>query len=128
MSCLQHLRFALIGLACWGGIFCSSVYSQTRRGEERQYRPARETVSPYIGLLQGNAGAAPNFYTLVRPRLDQRAFNQQLQATSRIQSLDIQRITGSAESSPRAVLTGKNAGFEQYLHYYPTLPVTVRGR
>ncbi len=126
MSSLQNLRFALICIVCWGGISCSSALSQTRRTQDRQYRPTRDTMSPYIGLLQGNNGAIPNYYTLVRPRIEQRAFNRQLQATSRVQSLEIQRLTGGAESEPRALQTGKNAGFEQYSHYFPTMGMTGR--
>jgi len=126
MVCLQNLRFILICVGCWGGIACTSAFSQSRRSDDRQYRPARETLSPYVALLQGNSGAIPNYYTLVRPGLQQRAFNQQLQTTARVQSLDIQTLTSSPESGMRPVQTGKNAGFEQYLHYYPAMPATVR--
>jgi hypothetical protein len=128
MRRLQNLRFGLIcfGICCWGGISCTNAFSQTRRSDVRQYRPSRETLSPYVGLLQGNNGVIPNYYTLVQPRLEQRDFNQQIQATTRIQALDIQTLSGGAESTPRPVQTGKNAGFQQYLHYYPTMPVTRR--
>jgi hypothetical protein len=126
MSCVKHLRFAVACLSCWGVLACTLAFSQTRRSEPRQYQPARETLSPYVGLLQGNNGVIPNYYSLVRPRLEQRTFNQQLQATTRVQSLNIQALSGSTESSPRPLQTGKSAGFEQYLNYYPTLPVTIR--
>jgi hypothetical protein len=128
MSRLHSRRFGLIcfGICLWGGISCTNAFSQTRRSDVRQYRPAQGTLSPYVGLLQGNNGVIPNYYTLVQPRLEQRDFNQQIQATTRIQALDIQTLTGSPESTPRAVQTGKNAGFQQYLHYYPTMPVTRR--
>jgi hypothetical protein len=123
---LQNLRFILICVGCWGGIACTSAFSQTRRSDVRQYRPTRETLSPYVALLQSNGGAIPNYYTLVRPRLEQRAFNQQLQTTARVQSLDIQTLAGSAGTSSPVVQTGKSAGFEQYSHYYPALPATIR--
>ncbi len=126
MSCLQNLRFVLVCFGCWGVMSCTNAFSQTRRSDVRRFQPARETLSPYVGLLQGNNGAIPNYYTLVRPRLEQRTFNQQLQATANVQSLDIQTLTTSADSRPRRVQTGKSAGFEQYLNYYPTMPATIR--
>jgi len=126
MSCLQILRFVVLFVGCWGMLSSTSAFSQTRRSDVQRYQPARPTLSPYVGLLQGNRGAIPNYYTMVRPQLEQRTFNQQLQATARVQSLDIQTLTSSEDSSPRRVQTGKSAGFEQYLNYYPTLPATVR--
>lgn len=118
--------FRLIGLGLLGCALSIQVaYGQQRRGPT-QYQPANPTMSPYVGLLQGNTGAIPNYFSLVRPRLEQRAFNQQLQSTSRLQPIDIQQSTSSSATPSTRFQTGKNAGFGRYLHYYPEISPAAR--
>lgn len=104
--------------------FASDVYAQ--RSSDSQYRPATPTMSPYVGLLQTNTGSIPNYYSLVRPRLEQRAFNNQVQYTTRVQSLQIQEISSGTTAVAPSSQTGKGAGFLQFLHYFPPQTPTRR--
>lgn len=89
-----------------------------------QFTPARSTVSPYLGLLQTNTGPVPNYFSIVRPMLRQKAFEQQVQAADRVRSLQIQSLQNEVSSQSPVTQTGKGAGFMQFLHYYPP-PATV---
>lgn len=91
-----------------------------------QYQPATPTISPYAGLSQTNLGPLPNYYSLVRPRQQQRAFNQQVQTTARVQSLQIQALSAGTPQQPQPSQTGKAAGFMQHLHYYPPVKPVAR--
>jgi len=104
--------------------FASDVFGQ--RSPESQYRPATPTISPYVGLLQTNTGSIPNYYSLVRPRLEQRAFNNQVQYTTRVQALQIQEISTETTAGTTSSQTGKGAGFLQFLHYFPPQTPTRR--
>jgi hypothetical protein len=119
---IRRVAIALLGCGILAMLDPAVVVAQGAR-----YEPARPTVSPYAGLLQTNLGPIPNYHLLVRPRQQQRAFNQQLQATTQTQSLQIQALSSGAAQQPTAVQTGKGAGFMQYLHYYqPMQPVNRR--
>ncbi|MEM6798276.1 MAG: hypothetical protein AAF589_02065 [Planctomycetota bacterium] len=89
----------------------------------------RPTISPYLNLfrdddgLGGDASAALNYQTLVRPQLRQQEFNQQMSRESqrlnaRLQALAAQPAfnpTGSQNLAP----TGSPSTFRFYSHYYP---------
>jgi hypothetical protein len=88
-----------------------------------RYQPSRPTISPYLNLLRRNAGPIPNYYSLVRPQLQQLDTNQRQQAfNSRqqdaVRSLDRQ-VLRIAESP--AAPTGTGAVFRNYSNYYPSL-------
>lgn len=69
--------------------------------QRRSYRPRRPTVSPYLDLLREPTGVLPNYYELVRPKLQiQETFRQQQaritglqQRLRRVQST-VDEITG----------------------------------
>ena len=88
------------------------------------YVSQRPTVSPYLNLLRQDTGeAAPNYYSLVKPQIDQIDFNQQQMRQNQqmarrmqgIQSRPAYPVAGSQYLIP----TGHQAVFMNYLHYYP---------
>ncbi len=119
----------IVTLVMWAVFVLSSLpgqsgFAQTR--SQREYQPARPTISPYTGLTQTNFGALPNYFSIVRPQLEQRSFNRRIQTTTRFQSLSIQNVENR---DPQAVSrTGRSASFENYLHYYPTIRLRERRR
>lgn len=115
------LAFAAVTLAL------ATTAQAQQRSTQRSYEPASPTISPYVGLLQSNSGAIPNYFSLVRPRLDQQQFNSRVRATERIRSLQIQQLSRNAASSEPVLETGNQAGFMQFLHYYPD-PNALRRR
>ena len=120
-----RLCTAILGGGLIVALSGSTVIAQGIPGT--QYQPATPTISPYAGLSQTNLGPLPNYYSLVRPRQQQRAFNQQVQATARVQSLQIQALSAGTAQQPLPSQTGKAAGFMQHLHYYPAVkPVAKR--
>lgn len=119
----RYLRSAACCLVVVGFSFLTASDSQAQRRTQRVYEPTRPTLSPYTGLLQSNSGALPNYFALVRPRLEQEAFNSRIQSTTRFQAIQIQNF-GRGTTDPAARQTGRGAGFEHYLHYYP--PIRLR--
>ncbi len=107
------------------GVLALDCSAQTRQSGE--YQPARPTISPYAGLLQTNVGSLPNYFSLVRPRLEQTAYIRQLQATTRVQSISIQNVRRETLTAT-TTQTGRSAGFEQYLHFYPPIRLSERIR
>jgi len=107
-------------------VFCLVAFTandaSAQRRIQRQYQPASPTVTPYLNLLQSNFGPIPNYYSMVRPRLQQQAFNRQVAASQRAQSLTIQAISEEQAEETPVSRTGKAAGFLNYLHYFPPPP------
>jgi hypothetical protein len=114
----KQLVIAFLAIACVA--FACPTRALGQRRTNWQYQPAKRTLSPYMNLLQTNVGPVPNYYSLVRPRLQQDAFNRQVEATERAQSLRIQAIATEERSLQPISRTGKAAGFMDYLHYYPS--------
>jgi hypothetical protein len=115
------LAFLVTGFV---GYALESEVSAQRPSQRRtnwQYQPAKQPLSPYLNLLQTNFGPVPNYYSLVRPRLAQDAFNQQVEANERTQSLRIQEISEQEAQQQPVSRTGKSAGFMEYLHYFPAM-------
>ena len=121
-----HRFAATLAFATLTFAFATSAQAQ-QRSTQRRFEPARPTISPYVGLLQSNTGSIPNYFTLVRPRLDQQQFNSQVRATERIRSQQIQQLSRSAAGGEPVLQTGKQAGFMQFLHFYPE-PDSLRRR
>jgi hypothetical protein len=117
----RPMQFLAAGLICF-----LTANLEVHAQRPAQYQPARPTISPYARLLQTNVGPIPNYYSLVRPQLQQRAFNQQLQATTRVQSLQIQALSTGTPPQPLTPQTGKSAGFGQHLHYFPPVQPVQR--
>jgi hypothetical protein len=99
----------------------SAQRPSAQRRTNWQYQPAKQPLSPYLNLLQTNFGPVPNYYSLVRPRLAQDSFNQQVKANERAQSLRIQQISEQETQEQPVSRTGKSAGFMEYLHYFPAM-------
>jgi hypothetical protein len=114
---IKRMLFLTCGWLAMVAVSTTSLYAQ--RTLDNQYRPERPTISPYAGLLQVENGSIPNYFSLVRPRLEQRAFNQQLKETTRVQSLEIQTQGSVAVQKTAGTPTGNTAGFAQYSHYFP---------
>ena len=119
-------RFIVVSFASFVMVSASASATFAQRTTDGQYRPDRPTISPYAGLLQVENGSIPNYFSLVRPRLEQRAFNQQLKETTRIQSLEIQSQGSVAVQRTGGSPTGNTSGFAQYSHYFPTSKPTAR--
>lgn len=86
------------------------------------------TVSPYLNLfrtdLSGNDDL--NYQTLVRPQLQQQAFNRQMsvqtqQMNMRMQAIAAQNPYSSPRGSTQMMPTGHRSTFRNYSHYYPAL-------
>ena len=113
--------FKIVLLAgCLGFVAVDAAEAQTYSpyGDPLQ----RPTVSPYLNLLRGTSeGALPNYYTLVRPQLQQRAAALQQQAS-------INQLQRQVNSLPRRDrlsgvsgeirTTGHTTLFQNYSHYY----------
>jgi hypothetical protein len=88
-----------------------------------RYQPARPTISPYLNLFRRDVGPLPNYYSLVRPQLNQIEFNKRQQVTNAQQQAQIQQnarnIVGISESV--AAPTGTASVYRNYGHYYPGL-------
>lgn len=87
----------------------SHLSAPTAHGQAR-YQPATPTVSPYLNLLRNNVGGGlPNYYSLVRPQLQQQAFNRQQLATNVQQAANVNLLQSNLD---RAITpTGKSAQF-----------------
>ncbi|MEQ9408766.1 MAG: hypothetical protein RIK87_13610 [Fuerstiella sp.] len=100
---------------------CSAVAQDTPR-----YSPQRPTVSPYLNLLRNNTGPLPNYYSLVRPQLDQRSFDNRISSVTRSQGIAVQRLS-SLSASRQSDVTGSGSGFNNYSHFY-RMPARMSAR
>ena len=110
------------------GVLGLCLGSSNAHGQQvRRYRAATPTVSPYLNLLRNNdEGALPNYYSLVRPQLQQQAFIQQQQAINQQQmafSAQQAAAVGSLTSQiqPLVTPTGKASQFMNTSRYYPAV-------
>jgi hypothetical protein len=117
---------ALMGVVLVGFVLASDASAQRR--SQWQFQPSSPTLSPYLNLLQTNFGPVPNYYSLVRPQLSQQAFNRQVEANQRSQTLRIQALTEEGAPAAPITRTGKAGGFMEYLHYYPPRQTPTRQR
>lgn len=105
----------------------------SRGGSSRTAKPyanytPTSPVSPYMNLFRNdNGGAVNNYYSLVRPALDQRNTNQQtqreiqsLETTSRTQSQTLNQIN-QLNSQAKPAPTAPAATFQNLQNYYPNL-------
>ncbi len=99
------LCVAMFGFA----LLCSSAsFGQ----EIRRYQPRKPTISPYLDLLRFNDGGLPNYYSWVRPRKQQRAFNTESRAWQRQQTITLGRVTNEFQKNRRAIApTGTGSWF-----------------
>ncbi len=87
------------------------------------------SVTPYLALDQPFSNSATNYYTLVRPQLEQQRINQQMQRQTEMMQRQLSQVTsrppydptGSEMNSP----TGHGAVYMNYGGYY-TMPQARR--
>jgi hypothetical protein len=106
------LLFAAIGLSQFvGGSACQA------QQPIRRFQPNTPTISPYLNLLRNdNAGGLPNYYSLVRPQMQQNSFNARQGAFNQQQlSFEAQQTAAvgdlSSQVQPLIAPTGKAAQF-----------------
>ena len=103
--CNLSLCCGLLVFCLWTGATCSA--------QVRRYQPATPTISPYHNLYRFNDGRSlPNYYSLVRPELQQRAINRREQALSRQQGKALQQLQNDVQRGLQPVApTGKGSWF-----------------
>lgn len=109
----------------------------------RRYQPARPTISPYINLFRRDRGPLPNYYTFVRPQLQQQQQNRQFQQQNNQLQRELQRQQGEIERSnfapgradtnlqfrPAPVApTGGRSSFMTHSSYFQTYGAGAAGR
>ena len=119
MQRLSLFTSALL-LAC---LCAERAQAQAPRGPAppARYQPSRPTVSPYLNLLRRDVGPLPNYYSLVRPQLNQNEFNQRQRVTNAEQQAQIQRNARSIVdiNESTAAPTGTASVYRNFGHYYP---------
>lgn len=125
---LRQLTKMLLLAACVSGL--SLGRSELCSAQVARYQPRNPTISPYLNLTRFDNGGIPNYYSLVRPQLNQQRFNSQAQRVANFQEQQINTL--QSEVSPgRAtpVITGGGSWFmkpgtqARYLdssRYFPT--------
>jgi len=104
-------------------ILCGSCFGQSAQ----RYRPQRPTISPYVNLLRNDTGPVPNYYSLVRPQLDQQAWDNESSRFAQSSDLAIRQlntIVDRREMRP----TGTGSVFNNYSQYYSSNPSLRRRR
>ena len=113
---------------------CVSVLSLGRSelcsAQVARYQPRTPTISPYLNLTRFDNGGIPNYYSLVRPQLNQQRFNSQTQRAANFQEQQINTLQSKVNPGTAApVITGGGSWFMQpgtqtrYLdssRYFPT--------
>ena len=78
----------------------------------RRYQPSRPTTSSYLNLTRFNPTPTPNYYSLVRPAQQQRAFNQQERALRSQQAGAILQLQNDVQRGLQAAgTTGNRSSF-----------------
>jgi hypothetical protein len=91
-------------------------------GGRARFEPSRPTISPYLNLLRRDVGPLPNYYSLVRPQLQQNDFNQRQIAINREQRTAIRANAQQIqEVQSGAASTGTASVYRNYGHYYPSM-------
>lgn len=95
-------------------VLIALVAAADARGQGMQrYQPSRPTVSPYMNLFRNNVGPLPNYYSLVRPQLNQLAFNDQVLAQQIQQNASLTLLQSQA-GQQGVTPTGKSSWFMTY--------------
>jgi hypothetical protein len=89
-----------------------TCWAETSHAQVRRYTPATPTISPYLNLTRFNGGGLPNYYSLVRPQVQQQAFDQQQAAQQQYQGQRIATLQDEVQSG--LTPTGKAAGFMNF--------------
>jgi hypothetical protein len=117
-------RFLLACIAGCLGIAGGSAYAQNPAGNLIYSNIfSRPTVSPYLNLLNpAGAVGLPNYFTLVRPQIDQRAGLSQQAAQLQQLNRQVSANTRRSRQGPEQVRsTGHPTQFMYYGQYYRQL-------
>ena len=83
-------------------------------GQVARYQPRTPTISPYLNLTRFDNGGIPNYYSLVRPQLQQQRFNSQAQRAVTLQEQQINSLQAEVKTgTPGPAVTGQNSWFMQ---------------
>ncbi len=119
--------------AQYSGSSARSIYSATRN---MLYN--RPTVSPYVNLATRNSsGGLPNYYTMVRPQVEQRerdVANQRQSAQLQHQISQVQEQVRQSQAQAEGMLITGRVGwssrglprFGSYLNFYPGFQAVAR--
>ena len=93
-------RLAVVGSLCVTLAFAGLIDGASAQSNSKKKRPfddylRRPSVSPYMNLTNNNTGTATNYQSLVRPQLDQQAFNRRSLAA-------INQLQGQAANSTKS--------------------------
>jgi hypothetical protein len=82
------------------------------------------SVTPYLALEQPFSNSATNYYTLVRPQLEQQRINQQMQRQTELMQRQISQVSAQPPMNPAGsqliAPTGHPAVYMNYGGYYQT--------
>src|SRR5215471_9472681 len=115
----------VLAFGCIAGLALLSTPSACN-GQER-YTPSTPTVSPYLNLFQSNRNGGPitrglpNYYSLVRPQLQQNRINNTQQQLIQQQNTVIDQLQQNVQvlqQEPGNVVTGHNSWFLNTSRYY----------
>ena len=94
-----------------------AAFAWLASGEEshaqvRRYTPNTPTISPYLNLTRNNGGGLPNYYSLVRPQMQQQDFDRQQAAQQQMQGQKIMTLQDEVQSG--LTPTGKSSRFMNF--------------
>ena len=85
------------------------------RGKPFQSVPSQPVVSPYLNMYRGNSDSnnLPNYFTLVRPQLQQQEANRQ-------QAAELQKLRGQLQNMSSGSGAPTSASMTTHAHYMDT--------
>ena len=93
--------------------FDARVVHAQRQQRPQRFQPATPTVSPYLNLLRQNNSPIPNYYSLVRPALQQQQINLQQQTILRQQNAEIRQLqTNLLKTQTEGPVSGSPSWFQ----------------
>src|SRR5690349_17683143 len=108
----RRLLRNLLLACCMSGL--QFAYGSICLAQVARYQPRTPTVSPYLNLTRFDNGGIPNYYSLVRPQLQQQRFNSRAQQTVNFQEQQINALQSQvAGETAGTAVTGKRSWFMQ---------------
>ena len=104
-------RIVLLAAFVWGLNLC---WGNSCQAQVARYQPRTPTISPYLNLTRFDNGGLPNYYSLVRPQLQQQRFNTQAQRTVNLQGQQINTLQAEVQTGVTTpAVTGGGSWFMQ---------------